>query len=149
MARKDALLRLHQLLIAKRDALRAKLAGQLSEVAVHTGGDVGDAASEGAASELDSQLAALESRELRAIEQALELMREGRYGRCDHCDKPIPISRLNALPFTPYCIDCQRRLEASGEGGGEFLGDWESAYELEDRLSDRELTLGDIDVGGD
>ncbi|MEX0717180.1 MAG: TraR/DksA family transcriptional regulator [Planctomycetaceae bacterium] len=146
MARKDALLRLHQLLIAKRNSLRGKLAEQFSEVPGHSGGDVGDAANDGAACELDSQLAALESRELRAIDMAIELMRDGRYGQCDHCDKPIPISRLNALPFTPYCIECQRELEATGEGGGELIGDWESAYELEGRLNDRELTLGDIDV---
>ncbi|MEX0701075.1 MAG: TraR/DksA C4-type zinc finger protein [Planctomycetales bacterium] len=146
MARKDALLRLHQLLIAKRGALRNKLSDQFSDVAGYSGGDVGDAANDGAASELDTQLAALESRELRAIDQAIELMRDGRYGVCDICERPIPISRLNALPFTPYCIECQRRLEASGEGAGEFIGDWESAYELEGRMNDRELTLGDIDV---
>jgi hypothetical protein len=31
-------------------------------------------------------------------------------------------------------------------GGGDEGADWESAFELEGRLRDRELTLGDIDI---
>ncbi len=147
MARKDALLRLHQRLLAKRDDLRRKLAEELNlskgdkEV-----GDVGDAAADGTASELDSQLAALESRELRAIDRAIVLMREGRYGQCEGCDKPIPITRLKALPFTPVCVNCQRLQEEHGGGDGEFEADWASAYEHEGRINDSELTLGDIDI---
>lgn len=148
MARKDALLLLHQRLIAKRDALRKKLSQdlQLTRTAGSEGGDVGDAAHDGAQNELDSQLASLESRELVQIEKALLLMRQGRYGLCELCEKPIPIERLKALPFTPYCVGCQRRVEESGRMGSDFDADWESAYEFEGRLSDRELTLGDLDV---
>ena len=150
MARKDALLRLHERLVAKRDALRTKLAEEFnvsvkSLARISRGGDVGDAANDGASDEINSQIAALESRELGQIERAIHLMREGRYGICEMCEKPIPITRLNALPFTPLCIDCQRQQEEMGHSDYEMHADWESAYEHEGRLNDQELTLGDFD----
>lgn len=150
MARKDALLRLHKRLIAKRDALRDKLAeeGRLEEPPRGAGGDVGDAAIDGAQNELNSQLKALESRELVQIERAIELIREGRYGRCEVCGGRIPIARLKALPYTLMCVECQRLQEEHGRGGEDEDVDWSSAYEHEGRLSDREFTLGDLDVDG-
>jgi RNA polymerase-binding transcription factor len=149
MARKDALLRLHQRLLSQRDALRKKLAAELKVSLPPSwdgARDVGDVANEGAEAELDSQLAALESRELGQIEQAIENIRDGRYGLCEMCDKPIPIERLRALPFTTHCIACQRHAEIHRRNNGIDEADWESAYEHEGRLNDRELTLGDIDI---
>lgn len=147
MARKDALLRLHQRLMEKRDDLRVKIAGgkQLGN-ATRSGGDVGDVATDGEAVELDSRLAAIESRELAVVERAIRLIKEGRYGVCDHCGSNIPIERLRALPFSLYCVSCQTELEESGNGSGELDANWDGASEFEGKLSDRELTLGDIDI---
>lgn len=149
MARKDSLLLLHQRLVSKRDALRRKLAVEhdINIPAGWDGGrDVADTANEGAEAELDSQLAALESRELAQIEQAIQLIRDGRYGKCEMCDKSIPIARLRALPFTTFCVECQREAEYIRAEGGDLEVDWSSAYEHEGRMSDKELTIGDIDV---
>jgi DnaK suppressor protein len=147
MARKDALLRLHQRLIAKRDALRSKLADEMMPShSSGAGGDVGDAANDGEQNELNSQLAALESRELNQINRAIELIRNGRYGICEGCDQPIPIARLQAVPFTPLCVECQRQQEASGEAFDSFDANWETVVEYEGRFSEKELTLGDLDV---
>jgi DnaK suppressor protein len=150
MARKDALLRLHERLISKRDALRAKVTGDLDlSLQVSSGtGDVGDAANDGAQNELNSQLAALESRELNQVERAIELIRQGRYGKCEHCNHAIPITRLKALPYTPVCIDCQRSQEELGFDPADPDANWESVFENEGRMNDRELSLGDIDVDG-
>ena len=147
MARKDALLRLHQRLNEKRDDLRSKMSGgKTLGNETRAGRDVGDVASDGEAVEIDSRLAAIESRELAMIERAIRLIKAGRYGKCEHCSSSIPIQRLNALPFTMYCVSCQTELEESGSGSGELDANWDAAFELEGRLSDRELTLGDIDV---
>jgi DnaK suppressor protein len=148
MARKDALLRLHQRLLAKRESLRKKLIDELnlSPTGRSGTGDVVDAAIDGEQNELDSQLAALESRELTAIDHAIEAIRNGRYGRCEVCDHSIPIARLQALPFSASCIDCQRKQEETGEGRADFDADWESAFEMEGRMNDSNLTLRDIDV---
>ena len=150
MARKDALLRLHKRLTEKRKALRQKIAEELdlSLTSAARGGDVVDAASDGEQSELSTQLAALESRELRQVERAIELIREGRYGVCEVCDHAIPIARLNALPYTLVCVECQRVQEEHGGGDGSLEADWESAYEHEGRLEDKEFSLGDLDIDG-
>lgn len=119
MARKDALLNLHAILVRRRDALRSALAGDLSllrELHGETSGDVVDAALDTAQDEISSQLAEVESRELAHIENALERMRAGQYGVCEVCSRKIPMARLDALPYATMCIECQRDLERSGVG---------------------------------
>ncbi|MDA1014709.1 MAG: TraR/DksA family transcriptional regulator [Planctomycetota bacterium] len=148
MARNESLLRLHERLIAKRDSLRFKLSDEfkLSELSRSGVGDVGDAANDGEQNEVDTQLASLESRELHQIEQAIHMIRTGRYGMCESCDEMIPIERLKALPFTPMCVECQRVQEEFGSTVDDFEGDWENAFEFEGRMSEKELTLGDLDL---
>ncbi|MCA9173264.1 MAG: TraR/DksA family transcriptional regulator [Planctomycetales bacterium] len=130
MARKDAILKLHQVLVKRRDALRQALAGDLSllkELRDQQGGDVVDFALDSAQDEISSQLAEVESRELSQIDGALERIREGRYGLCEICNKPIPLARLQALPYAQSCINCQRELEASG-------GNWDRDSMLSDNV---------------
>ncbi len=149
MARKDAILRLHKALVAKRDALRGKRSSDTKlNRTVSRGGDVGDASVRSERTEVNSQIAAFESRELMQIEKAILLIKTGRYGKCEVCTKSIPIQRLNALPFTPFCVSCQTELEESGNWSGEAMADWETACEFEGRMSDRDLTLKDINIPG-
>lgn len=48
-------------------------------------------------------------KEKRAIEHALLRIANNSYGRCCGCGRKIPQARLDALPFTPYCLACARR----------------------------------------
>ncbi len=52
--------------------------------------------------------------QLQMIQQALDRIDEETFGECQHCGKEIGKKRLEALPWTPYCIDCQEKIE-SGE----------------------------------
>jgi DnaK suppressor protein len=52
--------------------------------------------------------------QLSLVRLALERLDEGTFGECLHCGKTIGEKRLEALPWTPYCIDCQEKIE-SGE----------------------------------
>ncbi|MCX7691886.1 TraR/DksA family transcriptional regulator [Tepidimonas taiwanensis] len=57
---------------------------------------------------------ALDEREtaaLRAIDDALQRIADGRYGLCVDCGVEIPTARLHASPTTLRCIDCQTRYE--------------------------------------
>lgn len=45
------------------------------------------------------------------IEAALERIEEGVYGLCTECDAKISKTRLNAIPYTAYCIKCASKLE--------------------------------------
>jgi DnaK suppressor protein len=145
MARGDAILKLHQRLLAQRDELRRMLGMEIG--ANESGkGDSGDVANDDAERELNTQLAALETRELRKIDRAIEAIRAGRYGHCENCECKIPVARLNALPYTALCIECQRRQEVRGLREGDADADWEAAHEFQVRQQDRDLTLRDLDI---
>jgi DnaK suppressor protein len=122
MARKDALLRLTSRLVARRDALRKAINGDLDSfrkfAAVRGVGDNVDAAVDSANDEISSQLVEIESRELGQIEHALQRIAAGVYGRCEFCGGKISEARLNALPYTNSCIDCQRENERAGQHRG-------------------------------
>lgn len=45
------------------------------------------------------------------IGEALERIDNGRYGICEDCGREIDLERLEALPYTTLCIDCQRQEE--------------------------------------
>jgi DnaK suppressor protein len=47
---------------------------------------------------------------IRSIDAALERLRRGDYGICEECDQPISPKRLNAVPWTRYCLECQEAL---------------------------------------
>ena len=49
--------------------------------------------------------------QLALVRLALERLQEGTWGECLHCTRPIGDKRLEALPWTPYCIDCQEKIE--------------------------------------
>ncbi len=42
------------------------------------------------------------------IARALAKLRDGTYGTCDRCRKPIAPARLRAAPESVLCIDCAR-----------------------------------------
>ncbi len=48
---------------------------------------------------------------LKEIKRALTKIDIGTYGTCDHCHKPIPEDRLDALPYANLGVDCQELLE--------------------------------------
>ena len=51
-----------------------------------------------------------------AIDQALLRMKEGSYGICGRCGKPIDERRLEAIPTARYDAPCQTAIEsANGE----------------------------------
>lgn len=45
------------------------------------------------------------------IEDALERIENGTYGQCEQCGKAIGAERLDAVPETALCIDCQQNVE--------------------------------------
>jgi DnaK suppressor protein len=153
MARKDALIRLTSRLIARRDALRKALNGDLDSFRkfseLSSVGDNVDAAVDSANDEICSQLVEIESRELGQIEHALERIAAGVYGRCEFCGGKIAEARLNALPYTNSCIDCQRENERAGQMHLEpDSRRWAKVYEkpTEEGESDSRINLSDFEM---
>src|SRR5208337_5246947 len=48
---------------------------------------------------------------LQMVDRALLRIREGSFGECIHCGKEINAKRLDAVPWTRHCIECQEKLE--------------------------------------
>lgn len=48
---------------------------------------------------------------LEMVEEALQRVRDGTYGVCDGCGKPIDGNRLRAIPYARLCIKCKEREE--------------------------------------
>ena len=48
---------------------------------------------------------------LAMVETALQRIREGEFGECVSCGNEINAKRLEAVPWTRYCIECQEKLE--------------------------------------
>ena len=49
--------------------------------------------------------------QLSLVRSALERLADGNFGECVQCEKTIGAKRLEALPWTPYCIECQEKIE--------------------------------------
>lgn len=125
MSRKEALTKLRDVLLLRREALRKALDGDMSmlQTLSQEGGDVMDAAMDTAQDEISSQLVEVESRELNQIEEALTRFRDGIYGNCEACEKPIPLARLQAVPYATTCIECARKQERVGYRSSTGYGD--------------------------
>ncbi len=152
MARRDALLRLHKTLLERRDHLRRKLEEDLASlrnyVAADSTGDSADAAFEAGSEEMASQLAELDAHELSQIEGALSRLKNGTYGTCENCGCKIPVGRLNALPYTAMCIECQRELERyPGWSPRRGAANWERVHEVDNMSTEKpEIKLSDLEI---
>lgn len=51
---------------------------------------------------------------LALIQEALDKIKNGTYGICEHTGKPIPKERLVAKPFAKYSLEARRELEQQG-----------------------------------
>ena len=153
MPRQDALLRLHQALLARAAELRKILADELRSLGdVQAGdstGDGADLAFKAASDEMSSQLAELDADELIQVEEALGRLRQGTFGLCEggsrSCQRKIPVARLNALPYSRFCINCQRQMDRYPHWPGHRgQGDWGNVFDPETHTGDRGINLAEL-----
>jgi len=57
-------------------------------------------------------LAATDRELLYQVNEALGRIEDGNYGLCVICRKPIPATRLKAIPHAQTCLKCQELLES-------------------------------------
>ncbi|MDX1691222.1 MAG: TraR/DksA C4-type zinc finger protein [Acidimicrobiia bacterium] len=86
---------------------------RLSETSSERSPDPNTAEGGSLAFEMEKELSlAANARDLLGqIEEALQRIEDGTYGDCARCGDPIPVARLDALPYTKLCVSCasQRR----------------------------------------
>ena len=110
-----------------RDILEAK-ASELSQVvrnregiAIEKSPDALDEVQHAAERELAIRNLDRESRLLTQVRGALRRINDGHFGTCLHCEEDISPKRLNAVPWTPFCITCQEQADRNQEAGVEDL----------------------------
>jgi DnaK suppressor protein len=77
-------------------------------------GDAGDASVADEGESLDFTEAELDDAVLQQVKDALKRIDDGTFGRCVVDGGPIEEKRLEAEPWTPYCLKHQQLLEAAG-----------------------------------
>lgn len=116
MKRDELVAKMRPILLERREALRQRLSGQLTNLNANWDrdevGDDSDSAMGNQDDEIHSLLAQTDSQEIHRINAALESMERGEYGLCEECHQPIASARLMALPYITTCINCQRSAEA-------------------------------------
>lgn len=113
-------------LLQRRSTLLQQQANQLSALnspEKHHIADLEEMGTDGADTDQLCALVDLSSSNIDQIDKALKKLDAGTYGVCEACEKPIPIARLEFLPFAALCVKCQQKKElnaqltdASGEG---------------------------------
>src|SRR5438094_453011 len=81
--------------------------GNLSNLPLH----MADVGTENYDQEFTLGLIENEQETLEQINGALVRISNGTFGRCEECNAPIAKPRLQALPYTRFCIECARRQE--------------------------------------
>ncbi|MCX7905227.1 MAG: TraR/DksA family transcriptional regulator [Elusimicrobiales bacterium] len=59
--------------------------------------------------EIKFDISANEKNILNEIEIALKKIENGTYGKCELCKKDIEPKRIKAIPYSRYCIECQKK----------------------------------------
>jgi RNA polymerase-binding transcription factor DksA len=98
------------------DALRqvsGDVSGNLSNVPIH----LADLATDTFEQQMSASLMT-NARQLQTeVAAALDRIENGTFGKCEQCGRDISEGRLEALPYTRYCVDCAQSAENDGEAG--------------------------------
>ncbi|MGH7905118.1 MAG: TraR/DksA family transcriptional regulator [Candidatus Binataceae bacterium] len=87
------------------------------------GMDAYDLASEERDREINCILSARDRQKIQQIDDALERLTESMYGICESCGLEIGEERLEAMPFTRLCHDCQQEQEKEARSQRRFDDD--------------------------
>jgi RNA polymerase-binding protein DksA len=93
----------------ENEALKKGTDSELSALPLH----MADLGTDNFEQDITLGLMETESDELQEIQDALDRIKDGTFGLCEGCKKPIPKSRLKAIPYTRLCVECKRKEEGS------------------------------------
>lgn len=109
-----------QILIKKKEEIInniSEVCSQSKEVESGIAQDLVDKAESSYTKEFLLSLSDTERKQLFLIDEALKRIEKSDYNICQMCNKEISKKRLDAVPWTSYCRECQEKEE---EGSFEF-----------------------------
>ena len=139
-SRKKFLARAREQLLETKSKVMGEIDSELRaerEANKDEGMDTYDLASDARDREINLILTDRDRDKLQAIDDALARIDDGTYGVCESCESDIAEGRLEALPFTRLCINCQAEREKEAKTMKRFE---------EDRTY-RRLANSDVDEG--
>ena len=81
--------------------------GNVSAYATH----IADLGTDSDEREKETYMLDRELKNLKNIDNALKRIYDKTYGVCNYCGEEISSSRLKAIPYTEFCINCKRNEE--------------------------------------
>jgi RNA polymerase-binding transcription factor DksA len=118
-----------------KDSLRERGEGGGSAFGMHQA----DAGSDAYEKDFALSLLSQEQDALHEIEEAIKRIEAHVYGICEMSGQPIPVARLEAIPFARFTVECQTRYEQENKGKNR----WEPAQPLMDSEESSEEEGGD------
>ncbi|MEN6561648.1 MAG: TraR/DksA family transcriptional regulator [Acidobacteriota bacterium] len=103
---------------ARKESITRKLTDTISEskeMESNVAQDLVDKAETSYTKEFLLSLSDGDREQLLLIDEALKRLDHGDFGICQVCGKDIGMKRLEAIPWTPYCIDDQEKAEKERE----------------------------------
>lgn len=103
-----------KLLLQKKETIVRKLSElttESKEMETNVAQDVVDKAETSYTKEFLLSLSDADREQLLLVDEALKRLRREEFGVCQLCHQEIGRKRLEAVPWTPYCINCQEKAE--------------------------------------
>jgi RNA polymerase-binding transcription factor len=122
---KNELEKYKKALEAKQAQIEASLRNR-DDIAIEKASDTIDEVQLAGERELAIRNLDRESSLLRKVKAALARIADGSYGTCLHCEEEISPKRMNAVPWTAFCIRCQEAADRH---------EFETAESLEELLA--------------
>jgi DnaK suppressor protein len=101
-------------LLDRKESITRKLTDKITEskdMDSNVAQDLVDKAETSYSKEFLLSLSDAEREQLLLIDEALRRLEHGEFGICQTCQKEIGGKRLLAIPWTPFCINCQEKNE--------------------------------------
>ncbi len=101
----------YKAILEQKQADLLKVLRKRDEIAIEKSADELDEVQRAAERELAVRNLNRESRLLRDVKAALRRIADGSYGVCVHCEEEISPKRIAAVPWTPFCLQCQEAAD--------------------------------------
>jgi DnaK suppressor protein len=117
---KQELNKFKKILEAKQEELE-RVVRNRDAITIEKSADALDEVQHAAERELAIRNLDRESNLLRNVRSALRRIEDGSFGTCAHCEEEISPKRLNAVPWTSLCIQCQEQADRNREQGNDDM----------------------------
>jgi len=119
---KNELNKFKKILETKQDELE-RIVRNRDAITIEKSADALDEVQHAAERELAIRNLDRESNLLRNVRSALRRIDDGSFGICLHCEEEISPKRLAAVPWAPFCIQCQELADRNQSNGDDSVED--------------------------